>query len=511
MTNSRLAALIGRQQPRISNLPRAESSAGREAVDLYNGAQQSTSKHLLPWQCSVLDGMLAERADHRWAAREAALVVARQNGKSEVIIARELFGLFILGERIVHTAHLYDTAQESFERIERLIRHTPHLHRRVKPNGYRHANGEQQIELCSGARLEFMARSPKSGRGLSGDVTVLDEAMDIPEWVMSALVPTMSTAANMQLIYAATAVDQGNPAHANGATLARVRRRALTGSDPSLAYWEWSVDEDAYRADPEAVAADRAAQAAANPSLGALITEEYVDWEMSTLTARSFAVERLSVGDWPSEDVVVETVIDPARWRVLARPGATRPSGRVALGVAVSKDRAWASIGAAGMVGDRVQLELAENRRGTAWVVNRLAELVAKHSATIVVDSGGPAGALLPAMRDRSIPFVSPTGREIAAACGGLYDVVHSDPPGLIHLGQPALDVAVGGARRRKYGDGAWAWDLERSPVDIAPLVAVTLALHGLSSVPARSPAPAPLVEVVPGSSETFDLLSMDF
>jgi hypothetical protein len=49
--------------------------------------------------------------------------VPRQNGKGEVLMARELFGLFELGERlIIHTAHEFKTSAEHFHRLEAVVR-----------------------------------------------------------------------------------------------------------------------------------------------------------------------------------------------------------------------------------------------------------------------------------------------------------------------------------------------------------------------------------------------------
>ena len=49
--------------------------------------------------------------------------IPRQNGKGEVLIARELFGLFELGERkVIHTAHEFKTSAEHFHRLEAVIR-----------------------------------------------------------------------------------------------------------------------------------------------------------------------------------------------------------------------------------------------------------------------------------------------------------------------------------------------------------------------------------------------------
>ncbi len=502
------AQTLGHQRPRISSAPAALSSAGEEAVALASSA----GLILDPWQRFVLDVMLRERPDGRWAAWEVALVVARQNGKGAILAARELAGLFLFGDMLIlHSAHLFKTAQEAFRRIDALIQRTPDLKRRIKKTNY--GNGEEGIELRSGARLEFVARSGKSGRGLTGDVNVIDEAMDVPEHAVSALMPTMATAMNPQVIYAASAVDQQNPAHANGLTLARLRRRGLAGDTESLAYLEWSVDEDRYINDPQRVAADPDARAQANPGLGIRITAEQIDREMRSMSARSFAVERLSVGDWPTDDEAPEVVIDVAAWRALADPVALRPAGPVAFGLAVSRDRKWASIGAASRLPDgKLHVELVDNRRGLGWVVDRVVELLAGRNFRVAVNPSSPAGAFLSMLRERGITPLTATSPEIAQASARLYDAVTGDPPALRHLGQPALDTAVGAVRRRKVGTaGAWTWDEESSPVDIAPLVAVTLAEHGLTAPGPRTPAPLPKLAPLIHRSETADLATAGF
>jgi hypothetical protein len=56
------------------------------------------------------------------------------------------------------------------------------------------------------------------------------------------------------------------------------------------------------------------------------------------------------------------------------------------------------------------------------------------------------------------------------------------------HAGQPMLDAAVAGARRRPIGDaGLWAWDRRSGSSFVAPLVACTLARFGAVTVRPRS------------------------
>lgn len=79
-------------------------------------------------------------------------MVARQNGKDEILIARELAGLFVWGERlIIHSAHKFDTAMEHLERLVALIDEVPEFRKRVRKVNRSH--GQEGITLRSGARV----------------------------------------------------------------------------------------------------------------------------------------------------------------------------------------------------------------------------------------------------------------------------------------------------------------------------------------------------------------------
>lgn len=417
------------------------------------------------WQQYALEVGLSERADGKWSAFEVGLVVPRQNGKGAILEARELAGLFLLGEQlIVHSAHEFKTAQEGFRRILQLIESTPDFDRRVMR--VTKAHGDEGIELVTGQRLRFVARTGGSGRGFSGDCVVLDEAFNLPEMALGALMPTLSARPNPQLWYASSAVDQ--TVHPHGVVLARLRERGMAGADGSLAYMEWSVDPGRYWDDPERVACDPAAWAESNPGLGIRISADHVGKEQASMGPRTFATERLSVGDWPS------TSVDG--WRVLARETweqvqdrEAAPSGRLSFGVDVLPDRSAASIGSS--AGDAV--ELVDQRGGTAWLVARCVELAGRWGGRFVVDGGGPAASVADDLTDAGLEVVRLSGPEVAAACGRMFDAVVA---GQVRV-RPSvqLDAAVAGAAKKKVGD-RFVWHRERSGADVTPLVAVTLA-----------------------------------
>jgi phage terminase large subunit-like protein len=298
-------AVLGDQEPRVCSLPPFDAGdSGRNAVALAEVA----GLDLDPWQRFVLEAGLRRRGA-KWAAFEVALIVARQNGKGTVLEALELAALFLYPDvrLILHSAHEFKTAAEAFLRIRGLIEDNPEFDSRV--SRIRTAAGSEAVELKDGKRLRFVARTSGAGRGFTSDLVILDEAYKLGDQEMAALLPTLSARPDPQVWYASTA---GGP---DSIQLGRVRARGVAGGDRSLAFMEWSADEDAY--DP----ADPADWARANPGLGIRIAPEYVEREMAALGPDAFARERLSVGDYPVGDAGEWETISSDAWGACAAPG----------------------------------------------------------------------------------------------------------------------------------------------------------------------------------------------
>jgi len=473
------SGVVGRQTPRVCSVPPYVSSAGREAVELAALAGLDLDE----WQAFVLERALGERADGRWAAFEVGVLVPRQNGKGGILEARELAGLYLLGERLlIHSAHQFDTSLEAFRRLLGLIESSPDLERRVRRVSRSH--GEEGIELRGGQRIRFRTRTKGGGRGFSGDCLILDEAMILPETAHGALLPTLAARPNSQVWYTGSAVDRW--VHEHGVVLARVRQRGLAGGDPSLAWFEWSLDAAEPGAVDERAAADPATWAQANPGLGIRISLEHVANELRSMDPRTFAVERLGVGDWPSVDGKPETVIDLDRWAALIDPGSSMLDP-VCLAFDVNPERSWASIGAAGRRGDGfAHIEVVERRRGTGWVTGRLRELVQRHRPLMLAcDGSGPAASLVAELEQAGLDLMVLDARDHAHGCGLLYDAVEQGT--LRHLGTPELAAALAAAAKRPVGDALWAWSRKHSAADISPLVACTLALWALLTADERA------------------------
>lgn len=502
--------LLGSQLPRVWSAPSADTSAGSEAVRLAEVARVEP----FPWQRWFCDKALGQRVDAdgswRWAQLEVLLLVSRQNGKGTCIEIIELYALFSLGLNVYHTSHQMKTSRKAFKRLWMLIDRTPQLRRRVlgKP---RQTAEEIVIVLVGGAQITFMARSGRAGRGLDDcDVLILDEAMYLDPKMVEATLPTMTTRATPLVIYASTA-------GVKESVLLRALRKRLIDLDPTLAGFDWSVDEDDVRREEfDPLAVEVVAQA--NPSLGVLVTMDYVAGEFAALTStgslQGYLRERLGVFD--ADPAAAKRVIPAAAWA--GRAGAEDPpDGPVAFGVAAAwPDASHTAIAVVGWRADLLVVQVVEHRPGTAWRLPRLRELVNKYEAPVVIDPGGPAGDLIRDIEgeeiepgDVPIEVLKPTMRDVGHASKDLLDEIAGETPRLWHYDQAELNAAVAGAGRRTLGD-LWTWQ-RRGDADISPLEAVTLGAWGCQFVNVIVPAPVAVASSSSARIETADLSRIGF
>ena len=507
MTTSRRNGLKGDQRPRICSVPPAPTSAGQEAIELA----ESAGLILDPWQQFDLDCALRENKDGTWTSFEVGILCSRQNGKGGIIEARELAGLFLFGDKlIIHSAHLFDTSLEAFRRLLELIESTPDLDRRVaKVNN---AHGKEGIELLNGNRIRFRARTRGGGRGFSGDLVILDEAMIVPEEAVGALLPTMSARPNPQLWYLGSAVDE--EIHEHGMTFTKVRNRGLRGDDPSLCWLEHSAsDERKPNGDLVVDPADPRVIAQANPAIGFRLSLSHVAKERRSMSRRMYEVERLGIGYWPREDEVVERPIDH---EVFATRVDREPDLTDSIAIAIDGDPAgkWVSIAAAVIKSNGgVHGEVGFHEKPGPGVVPFIVALVSRWDpCAVIIDSKGPVAYLRQELINEGIEPEDVTAGLMASASVGLQRAIDDDE--FSFTGDPVLIDAVKGATKRKIGDG---WGFARNgDSTISPLVSVALARHGvLAYGVTKKPPPAPptggKATASHSSTEELDVFSAAF
>jgi hypothetical protein len=456
----------GSQKPRIRIVPEGdEHPRWGEVLEVLDRLEIV----LDPWQMDVLHTSLLRRGDV-WAAFSVAVCCPRQNGKNEILQARELIGALVLDETmIIHSAHLADTCMEAFTRLDDLIDANAWLLGQIEY--VRRTNGRELVKFHNGARLRFRTRTRSGGRGFSGSPVIFDEPMFLPVISQNSILPVLSAQPDPQAWYTGSAVDQRE--HLDGLAFARVREAALASDDDRLAYFEWSLDLESPEVLTEERAMDQASWAETNPALGIRITPEYIRAERGQLTPRGFAVERLGVGDWPDTSGLEASMFDIADWDELGHDNEIVGDRCVALDISPERRSSLYSVGVTSE--GHLGLELIEADDGTAWVPDLLRELDQRGDVVeIVCDGYGPAASVATIAEEFGVKVRLLEVDDHAQACEMFVDRVNEGT--IRHGSETALDAAVRGAKTRPLVD-RWAWSRRNSRIDISPLVAATLAV----------------------------------
>jgi phage terminase large subunit-like protein len=468
------------QRPRSLWVPERASSAGDEVMEVVRMGRVG----LDPWQEFALRESVGERADGLWAAKQVGIEVPRQNGKGEIMLGRQLAGLFLFEEtEQVHSAHEFKTSLAAFQKLKQVVEDTPAFDNEVL--SIKGSHGEEGIYLRRGRCIRFFTRTQSGGRGLSGrDLLYLDEAMILPSAMMASLMPILSAQPNPQMWLVGSSVDQEN--HEHGLVFAKLRARGLRQNDPRAMWmgYGWCPTNAAEQKAPllpdhrdaAPLVDDPKFLSRSNPALGIRITDDFVEEERETLPAREFAVERAGIGDWPDTSQEQNDFFDMAAWK---RSGKRAAINSVpVIGIDVSTDRARSSIAASGKSAGDARVEVIERRRGTSWIVGRVADIVEKQGVKqIVINPKSQAATLIPAIEEKvgfEVTVVS--ADEYSEACGTFLDAANAGT--LLHGAQPELDEALKGVATRSLGE-RFAWDKKKSENDITPLCAVTLARWG--------------------------------
>lgn len=467
MTSSVVSASVS-QQPRLHVAQQADLTFGDLAADF----SADYGLDLDPWQRLVLDDWLA-RSGSLWSHLSCGLSCPRQNGKNGIIEVRELFGMVGRGERILHTAHEVKTARKAFKRLQYFFGRKvndpaakfPELNARVIE--LRNVNGQEAIYLENGGSVEIVARSKNSARGFTTDVLIIDEAQEMSDEDLEALMPTTSAAplGDPQWIYTGTPPGP----KVNGEVFTRTRSSALAGG--ARACWhEWSACDPGEPVDLD----DRGLWDANNPGLiTGRLQLAVIEGERALFSDEGFARERLGIWSRPSGDERWLAIPELAWWAVVDRDHV--PEGPLAYALDVdtnAQDEEWCTI----VASDGSHIEVVnppEAGAGLGWVVPA-ATAKRDRFSEIALDPRGPAGKLIRPLEDAGIQVRKVKADEFVQACGQLLDAVVAGE--VVHIDQPVLNRAAAGAAKRDVGDGAWRFSRSNSAGDISPVIAAALA-----------------------------------
>jgi hypothetical protein len=482
--SARQPSYIGSEVPRVFTPPLRKltprTSRGFECIEF---AETVLEIELLPWQKWLLIHALELLPDGTYRFRTVLLLVARQNGKSTLMMILSLWRMFVDGAPLViGTAQNLDVAEEIWQAAVDLAQDVPELAAEIAQ--VLKVNGKKQLRLVSGERYKVAAASRRGGRGLSGDLVLLDELREHQTWAAWGAVSKTTLARIYAQVWAASNAGDDSSVVLNFlrllAHMAVGNPDGLVAPDDapedeigeldgdSLGLFEWS-------ASPGSSVWDRGGWAMANPSLGhGLLTERAIASAARTDPEAVFRTEVLC----QHVSGRLESVFGQGNWEARALGSDKKPpKSPDAIGVGVSVDRAWASIGCAGFrKNGRLCVAAGERRRGVGWVVKRATEIHKKHGCNVVVAAHGPASTLIAdlveAIGDEHVVIASTN--DLCDASSQMFDKVQEGE--LDHFSDPELDEAVAGASWRQVGDGRRAFGRKVSTSDISMLEGVALA-----------------------------------
>jgi phage terminase large subunit-like protein len=462
------SGLGGVQTPRIHSKLNDLPSKGQEMIDFAT----ELGINLMEWQKYVCIHGHKIRADGRWAHSELGLIMARQQGKSTLMMLRILTGMFVWGEGLqLASAHRLTTSLETFRQIVGLIETNPKLEKEVKKIRWQH--GAEEIELFGNRRFVVKAAN-NAARGLSKPETIhLDELREYKdEDAWSSMRYSMMAAKNPQVWIYSSAGDQ------HSVILNKLRERALssaTTNDP-IGWFEWSAEPDSPITLPSGEI-NWPAFAQANPSLGITI---HPDNLKAVINDPPDIVKTEVMAMWVD---TINSAIDAQKWamcQIDAIP--LDPEQPTWLGLDLSPDRKFGALVAAQRLpGERFYIQLLHTwsndySLNDLAVANDIAPYVRKYNTQTVAYSKRTSQAVASRLNSAGIQVTDMDGAIYAESCDRWLGAINSHR--LQHSGQEELTQQTLSAAKLPFGDGSWIIGRRASRVAVCASVASSLVTY---------------------------------
>ena len=445
-----MEARIGRQTPTTSVVLPYEQTSGDEAIKLY----ESTGRKAQEWQQLLIYDIMARNPDQLWTHSRFGYAVPRRNGKNEIVVIRELWGLKN-GEQILHTAHRTTTSRSAWERLKQLL---DDAHIEHKDSG---ALGQEVIRVKStGGVVHFRTRTSKGGLGEGFDLMIIDEAQEYTDDQEASLKYVVSASQNPQTLL------MGTPptTESSGTVFMHMRQTILSKGLDDTGWAEWSVEEVHRQNDVDA-------WYECNPSLGTILTERAVKAEIGS-NELDFNIQRL--GYWIRYNL--KSAVSRAEWDELQVKKLPDLRSKIFVGVKYSRTGTVAVSIAIRTTDNRIFVEGIDCRMfrdGTDWIVAFLAGIDYK---AVVIDGQSGQQLLKDAMRDAHLYQVTlPKVADVIKANATFEERLASKE--LCHMGQPSMICSVTNCEKRTIGtNGGFGYKSINEAYDIALMDSMILA-----------------------------------
>ena len=455
---------VGRQEPTLSVVLPYSHSLGEEACELYNRSRRKT----MPWQELMLEDIMAVDENGLWTHMKFGWSIPRRNGKSEILIARAIWGI-THGRRVLYTAHRTTTSSSAWERCVSQLSGAGYVED-VDFKTYK-TRGTESIEWLrdnSGALINFRTRSSKGGLGEGYDDLMIDEAQEYTADQESALKYVVTSSPNPQTLMCGTPPT----AVSSGTVFQKYRQNTLTGKNTNSGWAEWSVPKlsDAYNVE---------LWYETNPSLGYILSERTIRDELGDDQVDD-NIQRLGLWIVYSQ----KSAISLKEWEsyIIEKPELRTPT-KLFYGVKYAKTTSNVSLSVAVRTSDnRIFVEAVDcrpTRDGNSWII---AYLLANSAEKVAIDGAGNQNILENEMKD--------AGVKCKAILPKVSDVIEANTlfegqlfgGQICHIGQPALTQAVSNCEHRAIGSsGGYGYTSILEGADVSLVESVSLA-HWLCS-----------------------------
>lgn len=497
---------LGSMEPTHLLVPEAEFTHGHDAIELA----EICGYDLMDFQREGLIGKLGanmvELRDgskvERWAAQETADVLSRRNGKSVEIEVLILTALFLLREdKIMYTAHRDDTAKLIFDNVVQAISRVPKLWAEIIDSGPRVANGQRAIQLKTGQVVYFRTRTNDAARGQGYNRLILDEAQDLDEEKMKALMPLVTGADNAQLNYAGSAGDL------KATVMAKVWR-SYEVKERGLYYRGW-------HAEPEDDFDDLELIARMNPRLGRGLSYEFVAKEFKRLTRQGFGHERCGVATYPREEGAGWVIPEKAWNKTFDKGSQIGDGNKPRFVLEADPDLEYGTIGMAGRRQDgAMHIEALMHDPGVEWMVAEAKELQAKSGGEIWIDPKGPLEFTLGDLREAGVQVKLFTAGDLLDAWAWISTAANPKPdprdpgaptpnPRVLQRGGQRMTQALAAAELRKLRDRYTLRRYVSGAVNQGPIIGPMLAGWAVVKSEKHQPPPPPPVSRMARSNTT--------
>ena len=441
---------VGRQEPTVSVILPYHDTKGPEAIALYNKSE----KDALEWQAALTYDIMAVDDDGLWVHQKFGYSVPRRNGKSEMALARCVWGLKH-GERILYTAHRASTAHSIWDRLGRLC-----VKCDIPITSSFRAFGKEHLYTDDSA-IEFRTRTSTGGLGEGYDLLIIDEAQEYTPEQETALKYVVTDSANPQTIYFGTPPT----AISAGTVFPNFRKNVLHNDSYSSGWAEWSVPEMSNVNDVDL-------WYETNPSLGTVLKERTIRSEIGD-DKTDFNIQRL--GLWIKYNQ--KSAISRNEWEALQVAKLPKLKGQLFAGIKFGIDGENAVLAIAARTEDgKIFCEVVgcrPIRDGVTWIVNFLRNADIRKAA---IDGKNGADILLDACKSLKLKKPEAITVQQFIKANSLFDMAMEQGT-FLHMQQSAVTQVVSNTERRKIGaNGGLGYRSMMDGADISLLDSMIIA-----------------------------------